>query len=274
MAYATKTELAEQVKKLNERIGSLVNRTNTVEATQQKILTEIAELHNPPAPIEPKPEPTPGPIPVVKPDLFYGDQISDFAEVIQAAPGRITEVPDPLSSGQKVIAMTVNDSDVAPLTPTNNPRAQLQTNRIIKPGMEFYIATEILFPSNFPSFDNWMTLLSVYGAPYGGSGSFHIASYGKTLQWEEHWEGPPLVRGRWMPLLMHGLFEYDGWGEVEIDGHPSGKINAPIRQRGVNDGADNDVRLEQYRSHGMIPGSATLYFKPLLIGTTRASVGR
>jgi len=244
--------------------GVLTDRVAALEA-------KVAELSRPAPTPEPAPEPTPEP----KPDIFTGKKISDFPVVIQAAPGRIRELSDPLGSGKTVLGLTVADSDIAPAgnEPTNNPRSQLQSPTVVKPGMEFYVGTSILFPSDFPSWGGWMTLLSVYGPPFGGSGPFHLASYGKTIDWEEFWQGPPLARGRWIPLLMHGLFDYNGWGEVEIDGKASPRINTAIRKGGVNDGGNNDVRVAQYRQKGTIPGTATLYFDGLRIGTTRASVG-
>src|ERR1700761_8961838 len=55
--------------------------------------------------------------------LFEGNQINDYA-MLQEAPGAITEVPDPAGSGESVFKMTVSNNDVAPITPTDNPRAQ------------------------------------------------------------------------------------------------------------------------------------------------------
>ena len=54
--------------------------------------------------------------------LFYGDQVSDFA-MNQSAPDAVSEVADPAGGGQGAFEMTVDDSDVAPVTPTADPRA-------------------------------------------------------------------------------------------------------------------------------------------------------
>ncbi len=58
--------------------------------------------------------------------LFSGSRIQDF-EDNQSAPGAVTEVADPAGSGRQVLKMAVDNGDVAPVTPTDNPRAQLDT---------------------------------------------------------------------------------------------------------------------------------------------------
>src|SRR4051794_328863 len=58
--------------------------------------------------------------------IFAGTTIGAFA-TNQSAPGAVTEVPDPTGGRQKVLSLTVHDDDVAPVTPTENPRAQLLT---------------------------------------------------------------------------------------------------------------------------------------------------
>src|SRR5215218_3261580 len=68
--------------------------------------------------------------------LFYGGKINDFA-MNQSAPNAVREVADPAGSGEPVMQMTVANSDVAPVTPTSDPRAQLLSPSIIDNGEEF-----------------------------------------------------------------------------------------------------------------------------------------
>jgi len=229
-------------------------------------LRSIRERHIPIPPIEPTPEPEPTP----HPDIFLGDQISDFPGK-QFVPGGVTEVADPLGSGQKVLKFTVKDSD-EPIK-SGNPRAQLESPDFVTPGLEFWFRTKLLIPSDFPSFNGWMTLFSVYGPPYDGSGPWHIASGdGKNIGWEEHNWSTPITRGKWMDIMQHGVFSENGWLEIYLNGQLSmPKTNAALRNR-TNGGGDNNVRIAQYREKGMFD-VGTLYWGPLLCGTTRASVG-
>ena len=97
-----------------------------------------------------------------------------------------------------------------------------------------------------------------------------------------------MVRGQWVSVLLHERFDDDGWVEMWIDGKPI-TFFAPGRSDNrdhhsatrrlqmatadwSNDGGANSVRIAQYREKGMFQ-TATLYFKALKIGTTRAAVG-
>jgi hypothetical protein len=226
--------------------------------------------------------------------LFDGAHIRNFAE-IQSAPHAITEVPDPLGGGDTVLKMTVHDDDVAPVTPTENPRAQAITPSIIDDGDEFWLRTEFLIPTDFPSrVPGWLSLVSVYGPPYDGSSPWQISLAGSHMLWERNesygfdtpWKAP-LVRGHWTSVLLHERFGDDGWVEMWIDGRPitffargssDGRDDhAPTRRLRMetadhsNDEGRNSVRIAQYREEGMFEVE-TVYFRELKIGETRASV--
>ena len=64
--------------------------------------------------------------------FFKATRLSDFW-VSHSAPGAITEVQDPAGSGESVFQMTVNDKDVYPITPTENPRANCSRPRPSNP---------------------------------------------------------------------------------------------------------------------------------------------
>jgi hypothetical protein len=230
--------------------------------------TEIGGLREPapPAPEPPQPD---GRV------LFNGAKISDFPGK-QAASGAITEVKDPLGSGKTVFKFTVHDRDVAPITPTENPRAQLETPTFVTPGLEFWFRSKLLIPEDFPKFTGWLTLFAVYGPPFAGSGPWHIAASerGTELAWEEHERSfsIPLERGRWIDIMQHGLFSENGWLEIYVDGALAmSKTPAALRNR-TNNGGNNNVRIAQYRQKGMFE-VGTVYWDQLIAGTTRASVG-
>jgi outer membrane biosynthesis protein TonB len=251
----------------------------------------------PTAPTAPAPTPVPAPAPAPAPStnpFFNGARLRDFAN-LQQAPNAITEVADPLGSGQTVLRMTVSDKDVAPITPTENPRAQALSPDLINSGKEFWLSTKFLIPADFPaSVPGWMSLVSIYGAPFNGSSPWQIGIDGTSLSWQRNnsygWDIPwktPLSRGRWTTVLLHERFAGDGFVEMWINGEPvsffgSGSYN-PSRHAQTehlamktmdssNNGGANAAKIMQYRKAGMF-SSATVYFGALKLGDSRASVG-
>ncbi|MDX6626009.1 MAG: hypothetical protein QOE56_998 [Solirubrobacterales bacterium] len=254
-------------------------------------------------PPAPKPEPTPPPKtepepPKVEPGepeppstptgdpIFEGAEIDDF-EVIQAAPRAITEVPDPLGSGDTVLKMTVDDSDVAPITPTDNPRAQALSPDVIEAGDEFWLKTKFMLPQDFPAVTGWMSLVEIFGPPFSGSSPWGIGVEGNKFSWMRNrsygydvpWE-MPLQKGVWVDLLLHERFATDGWVEMWIDGQPvtffPGKSTATQRlamqtMDSSNSGGPNSAKIMQYREAGMFD-TGTVYFGALSLGESRESV--
>ena len=224
--------------------------------------------------------------------LFDGTKIIDYP-VNQSAPGAITEVPDPLGSGESVFKMTVNNKDVAPITPTDNPRAQLLTPNMIVPNEEFWLQTKFLLPTNLPSIPGWMSLVAIYGAPFAGSGPWGVAitenefrfQRNATYDWDIPWKAP-LIKGAWVTVLLHERFATNGWVEMWIDGKqlkffPPGNYNpnhvdeterlAMETMDASNDGAANAAKIMQYRELNMFE-TGTVYFGALKLGTSRSSV--
>lgn len=266
-------------KEENRRAAGDTSVANLVVAEEGRRAAFEAEVKVRLAAIEaklPKAEPPKGEEPKpVNPDLFWGRKISDFTERIMAAPDRVTEVKDPLGSGETVFKYTVQDSDVAPLTPTENPRAQMGTPYFIKNGQEFWFRTKLLVPNDFPTFNGWLTFYSVYGPPYAGSSPWHLSTWdGKNIVWEEHEKSfsHPIERGKWMDFTQHGLFSENGWLEIYLNGElVMPKTNAALRNR-TNNGGNNNVRISSYRQKGLFQ-TCTHYWGPLLCGSTKASVG-
>ena len=158
--------------------------------------------------------------------LFSGSRISDFA-FNQSAPSAVSEVADPAGSGARVLKMTVDNADVAPITPTHDPRAQLVTPAFVNPGDETWWHTRFYLPANFPSnVPGWVTVL---GAPTGPRGTARRRSsisvddneirfqrnetYAADIPWQE-----PIQRGKWIDVLFHTRFGHDGFVELWIDG--------------------------------------------------------
>jgi outer membrane biosynthesis protein TonB len=244
-----------------------------------------------PAP-EPTPTPEPAPAPAPSPSLlFNGTKVSNFW-INHSAPGAITETTDPAGSGQTAIKMTVSDSDVYPVTPTENPRAELLSPGLIKPGMEFWLSTKFFVPTNYPSIpsNGWVSLVSIYGAPFNGPSPWRLELAGNNLQWQRNetygWDVPfemPLTRGKWVEVVTHERFGSDGFVEMWINGKPisffSGSTYNPHHVAATehlqmqtmdssNNGDVNSAKIMQYRKVGMF-SSGTIYFGPLRIGSTR-----
>ena len=217
--------------------------------------------------------------------VFSGAVSTDFA-TIQAAPGAIADVYDPAGSGESVLRLRVRNGDVAPLTPTANPRAQLLSPPLIEPGDEFWLATKFFLPRDLPRVSGWMSLVSVYGAPFDGPSPWQIKVEGDELVWQRNgsygWDIPwrmPLAKGRWVSLLLHERFARDGWVEMWIDGRPAhffgrGSYNpsrhSPTRRLRMatvdasNGRGPNAAKIMQYREAGMFR-SGTVYFGPLQV---------
>jgi hypothetical protein len=225
---------------------------------------------------------------------FHGTRIADFG-LVQAAPGAIAEVPEPLGGAGRVLAMTVDDGDVYPITPTENPRAQLASPPSIEPGDELWWSTEFLLPDSFPSnVPGWVTVMEgPYGPPYGETPPWHLEVHEDRIQWSRNgtygfdvpWE-MPLLESEWIAVMVHTRFATDGFVEMWVDGKqvtffPGGTLNpsdvAPTQRLqmktmdSTNDGAPNSLYIQNYREAGMFESVET-YARGLTIGRSRAAV--
>ncbi len=256
-------------------------------------IVEAPKVQTPAAPTTPT---TPVTEPVSTPALFSSTSIPAFP-TNHSAPGAITEVSDPLGGGgSSVLQMTVSDKDVYPITPTENPRAELTSQPVIADGQEAWLHTKFLIPSNYPTVPNggWVSLVSFYGAPFNGPSPFHLEIDGNRLQWQRNatyeWDVPysaPLVKGQWIDVLVHEKFATEGFLELWINGEQinffsSGGFN-PRRVGSTtklematmdssNNGGPNSAKIMQYRKLGMFE-TGTIFFSGLQVGATRASVG-
>jgi hypothetical protein len=242
-----------------------------------------------------KPKPSAAPASESNSDLlFYGDNVSDFA-MNQSAPGAVTEVADPAGSGQPALKMTVSNSDVAPVTPTSDPRAQLLSPSIIDNGDEFWWSGKFFLPADFPtSVPGWLTVMEgPYGAPFDGTPPWHIEVNGEHIQWTRNdtydydvpWQ-MPLVRDKWIDVVIHERFAADGWVEMWVDGQQvtffgsdtynpddeaaTTRLSMATRDHS-NDEGPNFTVIQSYRKAGMF-SSVSLFQGPMAIGRTRAAV--
>ena len=215
-------------------IGSATKLSEAPRATETPKSTEGPS--KPEAPKAPEVSKTPEapvtPAPPVTPEtpgtsssfpVFDGSHISNYS-LLPAAPGAITEVADPLGSGETVFQMNVNNSDVAPITPTDNPRAQALGPGNINAGDEFWLETKFMLPENLPISPR----LDVTGRDLRRAlrrqrplGRRHQRQP-ILLAAERHLRlGRALacpIKGSWVTVLLHERFATDGWVEMWING--------------------------------------------------------
>ena len=253
-----------------------------------------------PAPVaEPAPAPIPAPAPTPSQDpLFNGWRKADFAWELN--PRAITEVTDPIGS-DSVLRFSVPGSD-GPIYQPPNPIAELATKRMIGNGDEIWMNAKFMLPSDYPSSGvKWNNLLQIHGPPFAGSPPWQVSVSSSSnprkvyICWQRNgnygWDTPwsmPLVRDRWIHVLLHQRFAADGWVEMWIDGvpvtffapdtpgynNPNGHSPTTLLHTATMDSSNNtgpnQAYLQNYRAAGT--PDTTVYFGPLLVGRTRSSV--
>jgi len=200
--------------------------------------------------------------------------------------------------GEHAVAITVLDSDVAPCTPTDNPRASSYIERLFKPGDTVWEAFSVFVPDDFPPVPYFLMFQEDYGFPFHSAppNGFYIQNLGgdgnrfyitgdydpATKRGERVWEGP-LTSGVWHDWLVHKKLAIDASGflEVWLDGHPLTFTNGSTRldrQHTMLAGASSaNFSLMQYRAAGMFPverypAGLTIYFDEARVGSTREIV--
>ena len=191
--------------------------------------------------------------------------------------------------------LDVDDSDVYPVTPTDNPRAQLVSPALLEPGDEVWWSAGFFLPADFPGeVPGWLNVVQgPFGPPFAGSPPWQIQVVGSQLRWTRNstygfdvpWQ-MPLVRNQWVDVLVHERFAADGFVEMWIDGRRVTFFNGVTYNPGhlgatthlsmqtldrSNSEGPNSLYLQSYREAGMF-SSVTVYESPLRIGTARASV--
>ncbi|MGO9955515.1 MAG: heparin lyase I family protein [Solirubrobacteraceae bacterium] len=218
--------------------------------------------------------------------MFNGSTTTGWRDNQSASPTRIKEVPDPAGGSDDVLRFTVENSDIAPLTPTDNPRAQLSTPYVVKPNVPFWESFEVYLPTPFPASNgSWISLGAPFdGAPYDGTPPVELQiSHGNfewfTNGWNPHpwrllWEMLALT-DRWIRFTWHVDPAVNGHAELYVNGTPV-RVAAPdgITNPGyalpLIDGSDDKepwfAGLQVYYEHDAY-SSVTAYFRDFMIAT-------
>jgi hypothetical protein len=223
--------------------------------------------------------------------LFAGSSLSGWIEQA-ASTNRIRTVADPAGGPDQVLEFTADNGDIAPLTPTDNPRAQLITpNGIVRANQPFWESYELYLPPSFPAKltnGSWVTFGSpFYGPPFNGTPSIDLevtnghflwqANANAPHPWQVLWEAP-VVTGHWIRFTWFVNPAASGFVELYVDDVPVSVNNGSTTTLGTNLpvlDASNDLgpwcsQLSVYMQHNVF-SSVTAYFRDFAIGTTQAA---
>ncbi len=215
--------------------------------------------------------------------------LSAYAHVIHGE--RISVVDDPvLGDVRKVMRFTVQDGDIGP---TQNPRAQVETPKMLRGGDEFWVGWSTLFPTDWPDRlpsggESWITLSELYGPPYAGAAPVKLGmrSGAAALTWQRNseygwdipWELGPIQKNRWYDQVLRVKLSSDpkvgfvelyvntggGWQQQTLGG------SARLHMRTMdssNGGGPNYHKLALYRKRGMYP-VLTVFHAEHRVGTS------
>jgi Polysaccharide lyase len=222
--------------------------------------------------------------------LFSGSAVTGWLNQ-SANASRVTVVQDPDAASDSVLQFNVFNSDIAPLTPTGNPRAQLIThNGVVTQNQPFWESYEVYIPASFPTsltYNSWIALGSpFYGAPWNGSPSVELQIENGDFIWRTNaysqkpgsilWQSP-VVTNQWVRFTWYVNPAIDGFAELYVNGQPltvtynghtGAGVDIPVIDA-TNDTGPWESQLSVYMEHNVF-SELTMYFKNFTIATTQA----
>jgi hypothetical protein len=222
--------------------------------------------------------------------LFNGSSKKSWALDQSATSTRVQDVADPAGVAGTALRFTAYNADIAPLTPTLNPRAQLLTPaNIVKANQPFWESYEVYLPATFPvagTYGGWLGLGSpFYGPPFAGTPSTGMAIDSGDFRWQANayaakpwqilWQ-TPVTLAKWIRFTWYIKPSASGFAELYVNDQPVSVTYAGLTQNGANlpviDPTDNvgpwASQLQVYYQANMLT-SATIYFKNFKIATTQ-----
>ncbi len=160
--------------------------------------------------------------------LFEPATLEDYF-IEQGVDGAITEVPDPAGGDETVLKFVVANEDVFPETPTEDPRAQLDSPFMIPDGAVWEMEGAFWLPDDWPDEippGAWVQIDQYFGAPYEGSPPWGLKFAGDefgfqrnaTYGFDKPWGTRKWKKEHWTPTKLRGLQSRNGWVEMWIDG--------------------------------------------------------
>lgn len=231
--------------------------------------------------------------------LFVGDfetgNLSQWSYVEQCKTDRIL-VYDALTmpagapvprQGRYAARFRVLDSDIAPCTSTENPRAELETpETLFKPGDERWESWSVFMPTDKPAtqlVESWFLFQEDYGAPWDGPpGIGWIADFDAN-EWRIDHDGGvltslPMVTGRWTDFLVHKKFANTnaggGYIEAWVDGTPfrfPGSVTKYAVRTMHTTQKSLGFYISSYRERGLF-ATFDIFVDAVRVGATRESV--
>lgn len=223
---------------------------------------------------------------------FAGAPNSDRAVVYSKASQPDWPVP---RQGTYAVRLRAQNGDVAPRTPTSNPRAQVDSPIFWQEGDDAWVGWSTYFPNDFPTelgrTNAWFTFLDVYGEPYRGSGALTFSvdyidnkqsvslSRGAESGSGQAWS-TPLKRGVWHDFVLHAKLSRDpsvGYVELWYDGAQQTLLDGVRRlpqvtaQQDVSD-HNFQVNVTNYRAVNGFRGNVTVFQDAVVAGRSYAAV--
>lgn len=205
-------------------------------------------------------------------DFSTGD-LSQWLEIQQQAPGRLTVVPSPAPPrGRYALRTEVQYGDLV----VNGCRAELVSSMEVE-GAERYYSWSTLIPTDYPTSSDWQVFTQWHhngdtGSPplefdlFGGDAV--LTTRGDTQIWRA-----PLARGVWHDFVFHVKFSPAstvGFVELWLDG---AKVLGPTALATMYAGSNEGMWLKQglYRNRAIGP-TAVIYHSGMVKGETLADV--
>jgi hypothetical protein len=206
-----------------------------------------------------------------------------------ATASRVQDVPDPTGVPGTAQQFTTYNTDVAPLTPTVNPRSQLDSPTLFKSGQQYWESFEVYVPQSFTfATKGWVSLESaVYGAPFAGTPPATISIENGDFRFQRNGQGSnpfqvawstPVVKGQWYRFTWHFDLAANGWVELyvndvqqELTSGSSQVLQLPLAMIDASDSQGPWYSQEQLYYQLGTYQQATVDFKNYAVGTTQAA---
>lgn len=221
--------------------------------------------------------------------LFNGGTTAGWMLNQSATTSRVQSVPDPAGIAGNALEFTTLNTDISPLTPTNNPRSQLVTPYLFQNGQQYWESYEVYIPQSFPTATGgWVSFGAVaYGKPWNGTPPAELEYINGQFRFQRNGFGPnpwqiawtmPATKGQWYRITWHFDFSKTGWIQLYVNDQLQTLLNGTQKVTqlplAMIDGSDNQgpwfSDLQLYYQHNMM-ATANVFFKNYKVATTQTA---